>query len=53
MASAEDMIILKLLSLRERDVDDIKELLTQKLDFGYLKQTAQKLGVLDLLQEYL
>lgn len=53
VATAEDMILLKLLSLRERDMEDVRELLQKKIDLEYLKRTAKKLGVIDLLSSEL
>ena len=45
--SPEDLILVKLLSGRPRDIDDIRQILTENagvLDFNYLSQWAAKLG---------
>jgi len=53
--SPEDLVLLKLLSGRPRDLADIGDILfTQgQLDEEYLRQWAQELGVLDPLQRAL
>jgi len=53
--SPEDLILLKLLSHRPRDMADIGDILfTQgQLDVAYFRQWAQELGVLDELEQVL
>lgn len=53
--SAEDLVLLKLLSYRPRDVADVSNVLfTQgQLDEAYLRRWAEKLGVLPRLEEAL
>jgi len=55
MVSPEDLILLKLLARRPRDLADIGDVLfTQgQLDEDYLRQWAEQLGVLDELEKVL
>ena len=56
LVSAEDLILLKLLSGRERDVEDVREIIMEnkrELDFGFLKKWAKKLRVLHFLNDEL
>jgi len=52
-ASPEDLIILKLLSGRGRDVDDARELLSRKIDLGYVSSWCRKLGTESFLKDEL
>lgn len=48
LVSAEDLILLKLLAGRERDLDDVREVFLEnrgKLDLTYLRRWAKVLGV--------
>jgi len=48
VVSPEDLILIKLQAGRERDIEDIRGIISEsqsKLDFGYLKNWAKKLGV--------
>lgn len=53
LASPEDVVLLKLLAWRPRDVSDVGDVLfTQgELDNDYLRQWAGRLGVIDRLDE--
>jgi hypothetical protein len=51
IASREDMIILKLISLRDRDIEDVRLLLDHKVDYRYLNLISEKLGVKDILKQ--
>lgn len=53
--SPEDLVLLKLVAGRHRDLGDVLDILfTQgRLDEGYLRHWAQKLGVLDKLEQAL
>jgi len=54
--SPEDLILYKLLSRRERDMEDIRDILTLqkgKIDIDYLKKWAEKLGVKTFLEDEL
>ncbi len=55
LVSPEDLVLLKLLSFRPRDVSDIGDVLfTQgQLDEAYLRHWAERLGVLDRLENVL
>ena len=52
--SAEDIVLLKLLASRRKDLADIEEitLLCPALDKAYLRQWAQKMGVQSRLEEF-
>lgn len=48
IVSPEDLILIKLQSGRERDLDDVRTILSEnvsKLDLDYLKKWAKKLGI--------
>ncbi len=52
--SPEDLILVKLISARTRDVEDIRQVLSENsetLDFSYLRHWADKLGQLAFLQD--
>lgn len=54
VASAEDLIIIKLLSARFRDIEDVKDILREQKDIlnrKYLTQWAKELGVYAALQD--
>lgn len=48
IVSPEDLILIKLQSGRERDLDDVRTILSEnvsKLDFAYLRKWAKRLGI--------
>lgn len=52
--SPEDLILVKLISGRPRDTEDVRQILienSEKLDFSYLRQWAKKLGVVVFLKD--
>ncbi len=52
--SPEDLILVKLLSGRPRDIEDIRQILTENfkdLEFNYLRRWAAKLGQLVFLED--
>jgi len=54
--SAEDLIIMKIMTRRPRDFEDIKHMMAKlyrQLDLEYLKRRAKKLGVLLEIEELL
>ena len=54
--SPEDLILYKLLSRRERDMDDIRDILSlqkRNIDIHYLKKWAEELGVKAFLEDEL
>ena len=54
--SPEDLILYKLLSRRERDMDDIRDILSlqkRNIDINYLKKWAEGLGVKAFLEDEL
>lgn len=54
LTSAEDLILLKLLAGRERDMDDVREVILEnrgKLDLAYLRKWAKTLGVEVFLED--
>lgn len=55
VVSPEDLILLKLLASRPRDLGDIQDILfTQgSLDITYMRQWAQRLGIADALEKAL
>jgi len=55
VASPEDIILLKLLASRHRDLGDVQDILFMQgqLDEAYLQTWAEKLGVVDSLQQAL
>ena len=56
MVSPEDLILIKLHSGREKDVEDIRDIVVEnkdKLDYLHLKKWAQKLGVAVFLEDEL
>ena len=56
IVSPEDLILLKLQTGRERDTEDVRELLLEnfnKLDFQYLKKWTTQLGVKIFLEDEL
>jgi len=50
----EDLILLKLIASRRKDLADIEEIVTicQSLDMPYLRQWASKLGITDRLVQF-
>lgn len=56
IASPEDLILLKLQSGRQKDLEDVREILSEnknKLNFKYLKKWAKKLNVAIFLEDEL
>ena len=56
IASAEDLIVYKVLAYRQKDLDDVGTILErqfQKLDWTYLRTWSDKLGILALLTDVL
>ena len=56
VASCEDLILLKLLSGRNKDMEDIREIIEEnkdKIDFKYLKETAKDINVYLFLEDEL
>jgi len=54
--SPEDLIIYKLISRRERDLEDIRDILViqkNKLDINYIRKWAEKLGVITFFEDEL
>jgi len=52
--SPEDLILYKLLSRRERDMDDIRDILSlqkRNIDINYMKKWAEELGVKAFLED--
>ena len=52
--SPEDLILVKLLSDRPRDTEDVRQILLESsgdLDFKYLEEWAGSLGVLQFLRD--
>jgi hypothetical protein len=55
LVSPEDLILLKLLANRPRDIADIGDVffMQGQLDVTYMKKWAQRLGVADRLEPFL
>jgi predicted nucleotidyltransferase len=56
IVTAEDLILIKLKSGREKDLEDVREILKEnstKLDYRYLKDWAKRLGVQMFLEDEL
>lgn len=56
IVSPEDLILIKLQAGRERDTEDVREIILEsakKLDFAYLKKWAKKLGIGHFLSDEL
>ena len=54
LISPEDLILVKLISDRPKDTEDVREILLESsddLDFNYLEKWAGKLGVLQFLRD--
>ena len=54
LISPEDLILVKLISDRPKDTDDVREILLESsddLDFKYLEKWGEKLGVLQFLRD--
>ncbi len=52
--SPEDIVLLKLIAKRRKDLADVEEIFTMcDLDFAYLRQWAHTLGVNEQLEEFL